>query len=441
MLQNEEVTDKMGSPPRDALWALYQQEYLPQFNLKLVSVASDSDRQKMEEALTAGIEFDAAAEQAGLLGTSDYLAQTGLKRPKNMPESLLDVVRDMQVGQVGGPVDVNQHTYFFEVLERNDGTDEDFEKLGAPLRKMWRKQENNRLTGELIERLKIKFEVEVDQAVLEKISLEPLEPEVAELVAIRFGDMQVQAKAVQEVLIKDHEMRFGFHGAGTPDIAALRESVVYGIISQTLVGLESLDRRYEEEGPLRKEYRFYCQNRMIKELEQEISAQFDPLSDAEIEAAYHDNIDNYTQAGLVEVATVQTREEALAERVAVKLQQGGEFEQTVAPIAPLGVKTRKVPFDHLEEPVRNALSDLAPGQVSSMIPVGNEFLFVKLIKRGEQVIQPLEMVRRQLVADLTKRRFQQARQNMVDQLRERSTIKVKQRAWKQLLKQLNEGTE
>ena len=71
-----------------------------------------------------------------------------------------------------------------------------------------------------------------------------------------------------------------------------------------------------------------------------------------------------------------------------------------------------------------------------MIQVGDEFFFLKLIKRGEEQVMPLEMARTQVETDLSQQRFQQARSDLLAQLRERSRIKVKDRAWQQVVEQL-----
>jgi parvulin-like peptidyl-prolyl isomerase len=436
LLKQEEVDSRISPPTRDDLWPLYEQKYLPRFNLKMVSVETEEARRTVEEALAGGATLGVAAEQAGLLDSPSYMDQTGLMRPAKLPAPLLEAVQKVRPGETGGPVPFAHYTYFFEVLERDDGTDEDFETLRKGLAEQWGKQQVARLTSELIERLRTKYQVEVNDELVDKIGFEPLDPETAGQVAVQIGNIQVLAQTVQESVAKDYRLRYGQHGDHSQVLAKVRRRVIADMVSQTVSGMEALDRHYEEQEPFRKTYRFYCQNRMIKELEQELIASQISITDADIEAAYRENIEAFTRKGLVELAMVQTKEKELARLIEGSLQQGEAFHKAVAPVAPRGVEVQKVPLDHLQEPVKEALASMTPGQVSQMISVGEEFFFVKLIKRGEGQVAPLEMVREQVKTDLGQKRFQQASSDLLAQLRERSRIKVKGRAWRQVVEQL-----
>lgn len=436
LLKQEEVDSRIGTPSREDLWPLYEATYLPRFNLEMVSVDQEQAGQAVAAALAGGASLEAAAEAAGLLDSPAYLAETGLMRPAKLPEPLLEALRGMQVGETAGPVSFAHYTYFFQVLERDDGSEEDFETLRAGLARTWHKQQVGRLTAALIERLREKYQVEVDDELVGQIGLEPLEPALAEQVAVRIGNLQVLAQAVQESVAKDFQLRYGRHGDQEQELDGVRRRVIADMLSQTLTGMEALDRHYEEREPFRTTYRFYCQNRMIKELEQELIAPQVQITPADIEAAYRENIAEFTRTGLVEVAMVQTREAELARLAELRLQQGGSFDQAVAPFAPRGVEVQKIPSDHLQPPIRQALASMAPGQVSPMIAVDDEFFFVKLIRSGEAEVMPLEMVREQVRTDLGQERFQQARAALLAQLRERSRIKLKNKAWQQVAAQL-----
>ncbi|MCK4536751.1 MAG: hypothetical protein KAT93_07035, partial [Desulfuromonadales bacterium] len=315
LLKQEEVDSKISPPIREDLWPLYEQKYLPRFNLKLVSVETDEARQAVEDALSDGESLEVAAEAAGLLDGPSYLAETGLMRPAKLPEPLLEAVQQIQKGETGGPVSFAHYTYFFEVLERDDGTDDDFEALRKGLAEKWGKQQVARLTAEMMERLRTKYQVEINDELVEKMGLEPLAAEDAEQVAVKIGNIQVSAQVIQVAMAKDYKLRSGRHGNQEQELTQVRQRVIADMLGQTLSSLEALDRHYEERDPFRKTYRFYCQNRMIKELERELIAPQTSLTDADIEAAYRENIDAFTRKGLVELIMVQTKEKELAQRI------------------------------------------------------------------------------------------------------------------------------
>jgi len=436
LLKQEEVDSKIKQPGREELWPLYEQTYLPRFNLKMISVDSDADQQTVADALAGGATLEAAAEAAGLMDSPAFMAETGLMRPAKLPAPLLEAVRTMQTGELGGPVTFGHFSYFFEILERDNGSDEDFESLRDSLARQWHKQQASRLTADLIKRLREQYQVEVHGDVIDQIGLEPLDPAVAEQVAVRIGNLQVLAQAVQQSVAKDFKLRYGPHGDVSQELAGVRQRVIADMLSQTLTGMAALDRHYEEREPFLETYRFYCQNRMIKELEQAVVAPQVEITDADIAAAYRDNIDEYTRKGLVELAMVQTREAELARLIETRLQQGEAFDQVVAPVAPRGVAVQKVPLEHLQEPLQQAVAGMATGQVSQMIPVADEYYFIKLIGHGEQQVVPLAMVRDKVKAELGQRRFQQTRAALLAQLRERSSIKLKNKSWQQVVAQL-----
>ena len=443
LLKQEEVDSRIPEPTRADLWPLYQKTYVPRFNLEMVSIGIEQAKAEAAVAavLAEGASLEAAAESAGLLDSQGYMAETGLMRASRLPEPLLEVVQTLQTGDQGGPISFAHYTYFFKVLERDDGTEEDFASLRDTLARQWRKQQEQRLTVELIDRLKEKYQVEVHQEVVAQIGLEPLDPELAEQMAVRIGNYQVQAGAVQEAVAKDFKLRYGHHGDVQQELPGVRQRVIADMLSQTLTGMEALDRHYEERDPFRKTYRFYCQNRMIKELEAELVAPQVAADSEAIEAAYRANLADFTREGLVELAMVETSEQALAEQVNQRLLRGEDFQQAVAPIAPLGVEERQMPVDHLEEPLRQAVSTLQPGQASKMIPVGGKVVFIKLLNRGQQQVMPLEMVRDQVAEDLKQEQFAEARADLVDKLRHRSEIKIKEKAWRQVRNQLEEETQ
>jgi len=437
LLKQEEVDSHIPVPTRDDLWPSYEENYVPRFNLRLVTADTEETRQSIEASLASGATLEAAAQAAGLAESSAYMAETGMLRKQKMPEPLLVAVLQSQVGETGGPVSFAHYTYFFEVLERVDGTDEDFETYRKGLTDQWYKQESDRFTNELMERLREKYKVEVNKAVVEKVGMEPLDDEIADLVAVQIGEIKVLASGLQASVAKDMKLRYAKHPNPEEKLVSVRERVIADMLGQTLSGMEALERHYEEKDPFRKTYRFYCQNRLIKELEQAVvAASLPALTDEDIDAAYRESIDTFTRKGLVEVAIVETREVELAQRVEGRLQRGEDFQTAIAPIAPRGVETRTTPLDHLQEPLREALAEMAPGQVSEMIPVEDQFFFLKLIKRDEKQVAPLEMVQEQVKADLKKTRFEEASAALLAQLRKHSRIKVKNKAWKQLVEQL-----
>lgn len=441
LLKQEEISDRIPAPTRDDLWPMYEEKYVPRFNLRLLSVEDSENRTDVEKLLAQGERLADIAKKVGLADSPLYMEKTDLLRPARLPAPLLEAVGEAQSGAIGGPVAVGEFTYFYEVLERDNGSDEDLKTLWDRLARQWRKAQEHRLTADLVEVLRKKYPVEVNDDLLARIGLDPLSSEDAESIVLKIDESQVSGRAFQEALAKDVKLRHSRHQVQEEMLEVARKRVIGDMVSQTLTSIEALARHYEEREPFNKTYLFYCQNSLVKAFQRAVIAPQVSVSEADIEAAYQANIADYTRKGMVELAMVQTKEAKLAQRVEEQLLRGANFEQTVAPLAPLGVTPRKVPLNHLPEPVKDVLEDMAPGQVSRMVPIGEEFVFVRLIGKGEDQVAPLDMVRGQLEEELQQALFQQVRADLLSQLRERSHIKLKSRAWKQVVEQLKREQE
>lgn len=318
------------------------------------------------------VTIESVADQVGLLDTESYLPETGLMGPSRIPSPLLAALQMAIPGETGGPVTFNGYTYYFQVIARDDGTAEDFEALREGLAKQWQKQQVGLLSSSLIEDLKAKYQVDVDAELVAKIGLDPLEPELASKIAVKIDDIDVTAQSIQESLVKDFKLRYGGKDVQEEMLSAVRERVINDMLNQTLTAKEAMARHYEERDPLRKNYQFYCQNRLIKELEQQMVQTQTEITEADIENAYQRDITSFTRKALVELSMVTTREEKLARVVEAQLLKGEDFNVAVELLAPLGVNVEKIPMEHLPEPVRVAVLDMSAGQVSRMIPVGEE---------------------------------------------------------------------
>ena len=434
-LKQEEVGAKTKMPDDKTLWEAYRKGYTPIYNLHMVAVDAEEQAAEIRRLLDAGKSLADAAKETGLSGADEELAQSGSMRASKIPEALRKALADAPAKSIVGPIPFGHSWYFLEVLERSDGSKEDFAKVKNDLIRHDLKVQENELTRQLTEVLAQKYQVTVDEEFLGRITAEGFPKEDGEKTVLRVGNTVVSVDALYQATLKELEMRGGAHRKSL-DFEATKQRVVADAVAQTVTGLEALDRHYENQPPLKATYDFYRQHRMIKELEKAVLEPGIKLDEKDVQAYYAAHPELFSRGGLVELSVVQTNEVKLAEQVEEELKAGGDFFKVMQPLSPAGVEVRRTPLDHLHPVIQQAVATMAPGQVSGALKDGDNIYFVKLIRTDETESIPFEKVAEDIRTRLREERFAAAKSELVKTLRDRSAIKVNQRAWNSLRKSL-----
>ena len=435
LLKQEEIDSQIVNPPREELWKDYLNDYAPRLSLRMVRVADPEKVTPMQKAVESGHTLAEAAVFAKVTNVADLMDNSGFLRPQRIPEPLRRAVRQLPPGQIAGPVNWENAWYFLEVLERESVSEEDFQKNRDTLTRSWQKKKSAELTAALVEKAKVKYEVSIDQEVVEAIGFEPLDAKLAAQPAVFLGDDVIRAQAIADLLAKERTTR------PNADMATLRQGVINDMLAQTLTGLEALDRHYETKPPFSHTFKFYQQHRLIKELEKEIFWPQIKINEEDIRQAYQQNIELYSSGGMVELAQIQTREKDLARQLSARLSAGEDFYALMRPLAPSGVQTEKIPLNHLSSPVREIVADMVQGETRSWETPEGETLFIKVVRLDLLPSLPLEQVSETIRQTLRQSRYEKVRSQYVDILRERSTIKVNERVWKNIREQLVKEAE
>lgn len=433
-LKGEEIDAHKVIPPREELWQAYLKGYTPILNLRMIAVQDEEQANVIEQFIAQGVAFDKLAEAAGLDKVAEQLESTGPMRYTRIPEQLRNAVISLKQAEVVGPVKYGHAWYFLEVMERQDGTDEDFESLKQNLIRENLKRQESRLTQELLQRLRGEYQVEIDRELIESIGPDgPAEADAGKI-AIIIGDLKIPASFVFASIQKTQKTR-GHAKRDAEDFAASKSRIINDILVQVLTEKAALDRHYEEVPPLKYVYDFYSQYRLVKEFEETVIRPQVKVTDKDIEAYYKDNVEQFSSKGLLEYAQVTTNESKLAEQISQQLKNGADFFTIMQPISPAGVETKKEPLADLRPVIREAVESLASGQVVTVVE-GADTHFIKVIRSVEREVTPLPRVREMISKSLEKQFFNDIRSDYVKQLRDRSVIKVNKSAWKSLREQL-----
>lgn len=435
-LKGEEIDAHKVIPPREELWQAYIKEYTPTLNLRMIAVQDEEQASVIEQFMQQGMAFDKLAGAAGLGEVAEQLESTGPMRFTRIPEPLRNAVLPLKQGETVGPVKYGHAWYFLEVMERLDGSDEDFEGLKQNLIRASLKRQEAQLTQKLLEQLKTEYDVSVDQPLIDSIGPEGPSKEDTDRIAVTIGELKIPASFVFASIEKTQKTR----GHAQRQAEAFNESksrIINDILVQVLTEKAALERHYENFPPLKFIYEFYSKYRLIKEFEESVIRPQVKVTDEDIQAYYQQNQDQFSRKGIIEYAQVTTNENALAEQIKQKLKNGEDFFTIMLPVSPAGVPMKKEPLVNLRPSIQEAVKSLASGQIATIVD-GENTHFVKVIRAVETNVIPLDQVREMIVKSLEKQFFNDIRAGYVQQLRDRSTIKVNKRSWKALREQLQE---
>lgn len=435
-LKAEEVDAHKTIPSREELWQAYQQEYTPILDMQMVAVQEEEQANVIKQFMEQGVAFEQLAEAAGLADVAEQLESTGPMRYTRIPEALRTVALQLKPSEADGPVRYGHAWYFLKLKERQDGNEEDFESLKQNLIRSSLKKQENELTQKLLERLKKEYQVDVDQALVDSIGPEGPAPEDAEKIAITIEELKISASFVFASIEKTQKTR-GHAKREAEVFDNSKKRVVNDILVQVLTEQAALDRHYEKVPPLKHVFDFYRKYRLIKEFEDTVVRPQVKVADADIEAYYRDNREQFSQQGLLEYAQVTTNERELADKISSQLKNGADFFSVMEPISPSGVPIKKEPLARLKPVLQEAVSELSSGQIATVVDGPNTY-FIKVVRAAETKLMPLEQVREMIVKSLEQQFYNDIRDNLVQQLRDRSSIKVNNRDWKSLRKQLLE---
>ena len=146
--------------------------------------------------------------------------------------------------------------------------------------------------------------------------------------------------------------------------------------------------------------------------------------------------DHFRMPDQVDIAWIRTGDRELASKVQQELAEGGDFFKVMIPRFGAGVEMNKGPINELSPLLQKIVVELAPGQVSPAVENEGEIIFVKLIRRHQGQPIPLAQLSLKLRQQLKEKRTVEIKREILEKLRNRSSIKVRNRVWQKVQKRL-----
>ena len=358
------------------------------------------------------------------------------RRPIKSNKTWTEVLQSLSTGAYSKPFAWEEGYVVVQLLDKFVGDQDDFDKLKSGIQSKYRKRLQGQLTIELIQKLKVKYNVTVNEERVNAIDPDSPDMKYTDAPLITIGESVITEKQVMEKVNTDiqNNKMYGFEG-NTGKNVLLR--VVDGIVGQTLITLESLDRHYEKQSPIKELLEFKQNNKLTQKLEQQIRDQANQISDEEITAYYNEHLkDTYTGPDIYKMALVKGSEEELNKIWLDVVVSGNDFMKAAEKWLGQRPIVQGYPADHLEAIVIQNVAALNKGDVSRPFSLQEGFAMAYLVALAPSETAPLDSVRTNVRNKVFQERYSEAKDAYLNALREKTTIEINEKAWIKLKAEL-----
>ncbi len=413
----------------------YRTKYCPLWKVNILFIRSKQTAERIYKKLKAGKVSFATLKKMAKDKKSGLSFRVGWSRPVSCPPRWKKIIEKLKVGESGPPLPMGTGYIIINLAEKKGPSEADFKRVRGRIRYELHRQEENRLTNQLVNKLKKLYKVKVDWKLFEVISPGDVPKKLLNATLIQTSRGRVTVATFLKAIKHEMSYREQLH-LSKQSLDVIKRRVLNDMIAQTITMWYALDQHYENKLPLKWVYRFYCQNRLIKELENRLFVPKVKVTSKDIEAFYKANIKKFTMPEEVKIAVMLPESKDLAEKIWHKISTGSDFFDVANQFYPNGVKVRVIPFNHLVPKMRKLINGLAIGEVSSPVLINKHWTIVKLMGRMPAKPIPLRKLRAKIYEHLWKQQFNKIKAAYIKKLRQRSKIIVHEQVWKQLVAEL-----
>ncbi|GAB4339670.1 MAG: hypothetical protein Kow0089_12750 [Desulfobulbaceae bacterium] len=462
-LKNDEIDSRI-SITDEMVEKRYREQYLPVWTYHFAAFKDKESAQKAYGDLVAGTvtmeELAKAAQSAqsaphgatpsghpdvgsegnggGSTGGVEKLLGVQLnakRRPFRSDKEWSDVLGGLEPGAFAAPFPYQETFVIVQLKDRFAGDADDFAKISGSIRTRLRKEQQAALTFDLLKRLKKKFNVTVNEERLKVMDPDSPETIQPDSILITIGDMQVTERQVIDKVESEFK-RNSIYGLTRGDGRETLLRVVDGIIGQTLITLESLDRHYERESPIKELVEFKQKHKLVQKLDRLIREQVPSPGEEEIKAYYAENRSEFAGPEIYRMALLKGDEQTLNRIWLGVVVNGEDFFSIAKKELGDGPSVQGYPADHLEKPVLEQVRSLNRNELSRVFPLDDGYGLVYLVEYVQSKTTPLEMVRERIRKKLLDDAFAEAREAYLADLRKKASLQVNENLWTKLQSEL-----
>ena len=435
-LKYTEVDSKIIIPEK-AIRKIYQEEYSPRRNFQFFYYKTKEPATIAHKEINQGlVVIEDLQKKPATDGGPDFFQEKWL-RPRDINPEWSSITEKIKEREITEPFPYKDGFLILRLKNVQKDNSEDYQKKKKTIKqKLW-KQQKAELTTKLIKKLRKKYNVKINQKIMDNLDVANIPEELAGQDILTSTAMKLSVKQLAKKILaeKDLRARMGFKPM---DQKQFNSMILSNIITQTLINHEALNRHYEKTPPIKNTYDFYCNHRLIIELEYQLFKKASKdIGDDEILAYYNDNLSEFSTQATVTYAEAKG-EEGKIKKIWLGVLTGEDFDDIV--LEHLGKKpqTKTIPIDQLDPSLKDMIKSLAINEVCSPFKSGAQNTTIKLIKREPATPKPLASVKQTIFQRLEKKKYNTLRSEYLSQLKAKVPISVNKRAWESLQKELGE---
>ncbi len=412
---------------------LYSQEYTPRRRVEILFFADEEQTEAAFGQLKSkAVTWDELRSRSPENGGPQFREEKTVRPRSSMPRDWQKTLEGMEEGQVAllalpkGRVLVSVR----EIIGRDE---DDYQSVKKGIRTRLRNRAEARLNDRFVRQLRDKFRVMVDEPLLAELDvLGEVDRDLLDRPVVTSDLFELSLGYVYDKARKGIEVRNRYSYTAA-SVQGLKQGIVDSYVNHRILVEEAMLRHYEKKDPIRLPYRFYTENRLIKELESRVFWANATVSGEEISRYYQENIDQFRQPVRISLAAVKLgNDEKIIERMWGDISRGDDFFE-VARRNGVEVGTVHGMADTALDPaVAEVVAELAVGEVSRPFLVNQQKTMVRLVKRSGGNPMPLFEVRDRIVKELRLEKFKRLRSGYLARLRDMSTISVRREVWDRL---------
>lgn len=415
----------------------YVEKFLPRLQLQILYFNDEGVAKKSYAQIQEGdLDFAKFAADASVIDKNSVYYEEKWSRSNQLQQELRPAVDGLALGAISEPFQCSKGFVIIRLKERKGYDAEDFELMKPMITNEIREIKDQELTVELIEQLKKKYQVKVDQQVFDALNLDSSNAELLDQTLISMDNGSYTVRVFLDSVNKELQFRKQY-GFAVEEGDKLKKRLLDGVLAQTLTTRGALDEHYEQKEPLKPLYLFYTQHRLIKELEKRLFSPQVQVSEQDIEKYYQENLDRFSQPEMVSLAIVED-EENLINKMYEEMKRGADLFEVASRYYSGEVPVQNMQFKKLDPIVQKVTDSLVIGEVSNPFVVQGHHTIIKLIKRTPSTPMPFDHVHDKVAGLVDKEKFSRVRNEYLAALKERSVIEINNRAWEKITKELGD---
>ncbi|MEW6519022.1 MAG: peptidyl-prolyl cis-trans isomerase [Thermodesulfobacteriota bacterium] len=415
----------------------YKEKYLPRLQLQILYFNDEAVAKRSYEQIKEG-NLDVAlfaADSTKNDKNSLYYEEKWLRINK-LQQEWRPVVAKLAPGSLSEPFPWSKGFVMIRLKAQQGYDAEDFELLKPMITNEIRETKEQELTVSLVEQLKKKYQVAINQQVFAALKLDATNEDLLDQTLISMDNENYTVRVFLDLVNKELRFRKQY-GFTVEEGEQLKQRLLDGVLAQTLTTRGALDEHYEEKEPLKPLYLFYTQHRLIKELEKRLFRPQVQVSEQDIEKYYQQHLDRFSQPEMVSLAVVED-EENLIKKMDEEMKRGADLLDVASRYYSGEVPVQNMQFRYLDPIVQKVVDSLVIGEASKPFVVKGHHTIIKLIKRTPATPMPFDHVHDKVASLVDAERFAKVRNEYLAVLKERSVIEINNRAWEKIKKELGD---